>query len=327
MKIPRSVRELYDRLSSRYIPLKQEVDQLLSGRRNTSWHYESRLKSLDSFALKLESGRWKDEGEVDDLLAAVLVVDNLSSLHEAECLVDREFDVIKRRPTSRHCTTTKAESFPFDDTRLYVRWRADSEVPKPQYEGLLFEVQLRTYLQHAWNVATHDVVYKTERLEWPRERLAAQVRASLEQAEVALHEIDTLSKSDVLRRTDRDTEQISAVADLLEGSWERERLPSDIKRLSINVFALIMQMEISVSRLQVILSDEELVGRGARIQNLSPFGVIVQSLMHREPDATRRLFCSKDRGFSIWIPAEIDLPKGMEEGGFHDVVVLGQCSR
>ena len=86
-------------------------------------------------------------------------------------------------------------------------------------------------------------------------------------------------------------------------------------------------MEISVSRLQAILTDEERVGRGPQIQNLSPFGVIVQSLMHREPGATRQLLCSKDRGFAIWIPAEIDLPKGMEEEGFHDVVVLGRCSR
>lgn len=211
MKIPRSVRELYSDLATRYEPLRADVDQLLRGRRDPAWHYESRLKSIESFALKLESGRWKEHGEIDDLLAAVLVVQNLSSLQRAECLVKDAFDVVIRRPASQRMTTTRPEAFPFDDTRLYVCWSSASLVPKPQYEGLMFEIQLRTFLQHAWNVATHDAVYKTESMEWPKERIAAQVRASLEQAEVALHEMDSLAKSEMLRRSDSLTHRVTQV--------------------------------------------------------------------------------------------------------------------
>lgn len=323
MKVPRSIRELHRDLSVKYAPLKRDVDQLLSGRRDSSWHYESRLKDVNSFALKLESGRWKRLSDIDDLFAAVLVVQNLSGIDAAARLVRDEFDVVRRRPRSRDWTNTKAESFPFDDTRFYVRWRSESSVPKPEYDGLMFEIQLRTYLQHAWNVATHDSVYKSQTMEWPKERLAAQVRASLEQAEVVLHEIDTLSQSRVLRRTDTATQRVATVTKLLARRWESHRLPEDIKRLSMNVLGLIDAIGISVSRLREILQEEEAAGRGSRTENLSPYGAIVQSLIRREPSATKRMLCSKDREFAIWIPSEIDVPKEMEEeGGFHDVIVL-----
>ena len=322
MKISGSVRELYNDLRAKYEPLKADVDQLLRGRRDSSWHYESRIKSMESFALKLECGRWRGFEDIDDLLAAVLVVENLSGLQQAELLVANTFRVVRRRPKSRHLTTTRADEFPFDDTRLYVCWSPAALVPKPQYGGLVFEIQLRTFLQHAWNIATHDVVYKTDRMEWPKERLAAQVRASLEQAEVTLHEMDKLAKSVVLRRSDQQTRRIASVTKLLLDLWERQRLPEDVKRLSTNVLALIEAMGISVRRLREIMAEEECSGRGSLTQNLSPFGTIIQSLIQREPEATRRLLCSRSRDFAIWIPSEINLSQRMDEAEFHDVMVL-----
>ena len=298
------------------------VDRLLRGRRDSSWHYESRIKGMESFALKLESGRWRGIEDIDDLLAAVLVVQNLSGLQEAELLIEDMFKVVRRRPRSRYLTTTRADAFPFDDTRLYVCWSPATLVPKPQYGGLVFEIQLRTFLQHAWNIATHDVVYKTDRMEWPKERLAAQVRASLEQAEVTLHEMDRIAKSVVLRRSDQQTRRIASVTKLLLDLWERQRLPEDVKRLSTNVLTLIEAMGISVRRLREMLAEEQCCGRGSLTQNLSPFGTIIQSLIQREPEATRRLLCSRNRDFAIWIPSEINLSESMDEAEFHNVIVL-----
>lgn len=322
MKIPGSVRALYSDLRTKYEPLKSDVDQLLRGRRESSWHYESRIKSMESFALKLESGRWKGAEDVDDFLAAVLVVQNMSGLQDAESLIMNAFRVVSRRPKSRRSTTTKADEFPFDDTRLYVSWSPASIVPRPQYNELIFEIQLRTFLQHAWNIATHDVVYKTEALKWSKERLAAQVRASLEQAEVTLHEIDKLANSAVLRRSDSRTRQITSVTNLLVKVWEPQRLPTDIKRMSTNVLTLIESLGISVRKLGSLLTEEECAGRGSLMQNLSPFGTIMQSLIWREPEAMRRLLCSRSRDFAICIPSEIQLPHLICEDDFHNVMVL-----
>ena len=322
MKIPASVRSLYEKYKTKYEPLRVDVDQLMKGQKKSSWHYESRIKSIESFALKLESGRWRRFADIDDLFAAVLVVQNMSGLQDAERLITRKFNVVRRRPKSRQSTTTRADEFPFDDIRLYVCWSTTALVPRPQYNGLIFELQLRTFLQHAWNIATHDVVYKTEKLKWSKERLAAQVRASLEQAEVTLHEIDKLAGSPVLRRSDSRTRQVNRVNNLLAKVWEPQRLPTDIKRMSTNVLILIESLGISVRRLGDLLAEERDAGRGALTQNLSPFGTIMQSLIRREPERMRRLLCSTSRDFAIWLPSEIDLSERMDESEFRDVVVL-----
>ena len=53
---------------------------------------------------------------------------------------------------------------------------------------MIFEVQIKTILQHAWSIATHDLIYKTDTVSWPKERIAFQVKAMLEHAEIAIAE-------------------------------------------------------------------------------------------------------------------------------------------
>ena len=322
MKIPGSIRRLHGDLHERYAPLRSEVDEILRHRKRETWHYESRLKSEESFALKLESGRWKESSKVDDLLGALLVVENFSVLQSAECLVGTYFDIVRRRPSHPRSTTTRADSFPFDDLRLYVQWRSDSPIPKPQYDDLIFEIQLRTFLQHAWNVATHDIVYKSNIKEWPKERVAAQVRASLEHAEITLHEIDTLAKSNILFREDPATRRARSIARLLQEQWDRARLPDDVKRLATNVQQMIETMDISVARLRKILEEESRAGRGPLTENLSPFGTLVQSLIYQEPKAMLRLLRTPHRGFTIWMPSELHLPEEFDPSRFRDVFNL-----
>ena len=322
MKISGSIRRLHYDLREKYCPLKEEVDDILRNRKRASWHYESRLKDAESFTLKLETGRWKSLTDIDDLLGALIVVENFSALKDAESLIEEYFDIRKRRPPTPGYTTTQADSFPFDDLRFYVQWPSDSPVPKPLYKNLMFEIQLRTFLQHAWNVATHDIVYKSEVREWPRERIAAQVRASLEQAEVTLHEIDKLAKSDVLCRVDRATRRMERITRLLQEYWHRARLPGDVKRLATNVYQLIDAASISIPRLRCILDHEQKEGRGAVTENLSPFHAIIQSLIYREPEAMRRVLRDKGRKFTVCIPSELEFPPEFDPEYFHDVIEI-----
>jgi hypothetical protein len=74
MKIPASIRRLYEDQVEPNRRLKKEVDDIL--RRiavQKNWHYESRIKSEISVALKLESGRIKDPREIEDFFACTLV--------------------------------------------------------------------------------------------------------------------------------------------------------------------------------------------------------------------------------------------------------------
>ena len=322
MKIPGSIRQLHESATEKYVHLQKDVDSLLQNQKRPSWHYESRLKSLESFAIKLESGRWRNLTKVDDLLASVIVVENNTTLPAAETLIKRFFDVKERRPPNSQQTTIRAEAFPFDDVRLYAGWPSNAPAPKPRYAGLIFEVQLRTFLQHAWNVATHDIVYKSMTKDWSKERLAAQVRANLENAEVVLCEIDTLARSKVLARIDKYTQRVNRITELLERHWETNSLPEDVKGLSSNVERLIRAMNVSIERLSKILETEKGIGLGTLPQNLSPFGIITSSLLRQERSAMHNLLCNARRGFTIWIPSELDLPENMDPSNFRDVVML-----
>ena len=322
MKVPLSVRRLYDDTVGVYGRLKKDVDNVLRNRKRASWHYQSRVKTLESFAIKMESGRWKGKESLDDLLAAVVVVENVLALTDAEALVRKYFDIRKRRPSGPGRTTTRADSFPFDDVRLYVEWPSESPVPKPSYRGLLFEIQLRTFLQHAWNVATHDIVYKSKTKDWSKDRLAAQVRASLEHADMTLCEIDRLRQSQVLARVDEYTQRMNDIIAFLQRHWEESRLPVDLKGLASNVERLLRSARLSLERLEGALHAEKEVGRGTLPQNLSPFGVITQVLLRREASAMQRLLTMRHRGFTIWIPAELQVPEGMDSLELRDVVML-----
>jgi ppGpp synthetase/RelA/SpoT-type nucleotidyltranferase len=205
MKIPASIRNAYDDQKTRYQRLKEQVDTAVAGFRRPRWHYESRIKTLQSYALKLETGRVRDPYGLEDLFACTLVVANLAEIDEAERLVLQVFELQERRPKEPNYTHKRPDAFPFDDLRLYVAVPLDAAVPPKGIEGVRFEFQVKTFLQHAWSIATHDLVYKTDDVSWSKERIAYQTKAMLEHAEVSIQEAERLSDSGALMKQDKET--------------------------------------------------------------------------------------------------------------------------
>ena len=97
MKIPGSVRTLYHSYLDEYQDLKSRVDTLFLAKKRNRWHYESRIKEIQSFALKIESGRGFRGRTLEDLFACTLVVENPAALPGAESLVQNNFTVEERR--------------------------------------------------------------------------------------------------------------------------------------------------------------------------------------------------------------------------------------
>src|SRR4029077_656511 len=119
MKIPASIRRLYDDQSESCINLKARVDALLKPRLHARWHYESRVKSIEAFTLKIESGRFPDPSALEDFFAATIVVRNIAEITEAEAFASGLFAVDYPR-TKQDAETHKApQEFPFDDLLLY----------------------------------------------------------------------------------------------------------------------------------------------------------------------------------------------------------------
>ncbi len=166
MKIPQSIRSIYEDLELSYSKLKKLIDYEFKNTLPQEWHYISRLKRTESFALKIESGRYRSIDIFDDFFACTIVVENISKIKTARRFVKKRFEQSYQRPKSDDFTHKNPDSFPFDDLRMYMKWKDNIGSKPTGLEGLLFEVQIKTFLQHAWAIATHDLVYKSDEKNW-----------------------------------------------------------------------------------------------------------------------------------------------------------------
>lgn len=320
MKIPQSLRDIHSNSKIKYDRLKKCVDNTLLNLKDPRWHYESRVKELESFALKVESGYYDDPASIEDFFACWIVVENLASLAKAESLVKRTFTFSYRRPQEKSVTSNAPDTFRFDDTRLYVEWKDDPTVRPTGLKGTLFEVQIKTFLAHAWAIATHHLTYKTDEKSWAKERIAFQVKAMLEHAETSIQEAKKLAKSSSLRKTDKLSVRISAIIKLLDDLWLPASLPFDKKRLAENIDKLIRHVGIDLDGLHEVLVQETKLGRGTQILNLSPYATVVQSLLNQEPFKLQRCLMRSNQEFRVYIPKEMTLPPTIDPSRLKNVV-------
>lgn len=311
MKVPKSVRDVYLAQYGQYELLGKHVDKDMNALKERRWHYESRIKTLESFALKVETGRYEDPSEIEDFLGCTLVVENLGAMSRAEKIISKRFKVKERRPKSDKFTSKSSDSFRFDDTRLYVRWKDDPDVRPSGLNGLLFEVQIKTFIAHAWSIATHELTYKTDEKSWPKERIAYQVKAMLEHAETSIQEANRLAKSSSLKKTDDLSERISSIIALLNELWSPLLLPDDKKRLAENIDNLMRNVGIDLQTLREALLRETELGRGTNTLNLSPYFTIVQALFNQQSSPIRGYLTGKKHAFKIYIPDELQLPPSL----------------
>jgi ppGpp synthetase/RelA/SpoT-type nucleotidyltranferase len=307
MKIPASIRSLYDdQYESRKL-LKDRVDALVRPRLHDRWHYESRVKTEESFTLKIESGRVADLASLEDFFAATVVVRNGLEIAEAEKLITELFPLHSRRPEKDDETRKAPNEFPFDDLRLYVRWSDNPALPTTGFHGVRFEIQVKTFLQHAWSIATHDLTYKSDDVSWGTMRIAFQIKAMLEHAEISIQEATRLAESEALKKSDDSTSEIKAFIRLINDLWDKEDLPANIRGLAENVMRLAKKLQLDVNVLRSILLEEKSEGRGPLTRNLTPYGVVLQSLFNRRKDA---LFVAlkKRQKQAVIITKELELP-------------------
>lgn len=321
MKVPASIRRAYDAQKATNESLKKEIDRLILGFKNSRWHYESRVKELVSFALKVESGRVEDPMGLEDFFACTVVVANASELRQAEDLICSKFALRERRP-GKKLIANAPETFSFDDLRLYVTVRDDAAVPPTDLSGIVFEVQIKTFLQHAWVIATHDLVYKSDEVDWGKQRIAYEIKAMLEHAEVSIQEAGKLATSRLLAKTDQQTEMIKVGINLLKSHWDQDELPFDMRRLSENIIALLMLLELDVSRLETILDANKASRGGYHLANLSPYGTVVQYLFEAEQDRMQKVLTEDCASTRVLIPSEIELPTTVDVATFRNAVLV-----
>ncbi len=326
MKIPASIRHIHqDQLAPNRL-LKKEVDLLVTGMKHPRWHYESRIKEIDSFALKAESGRFGDARQLEDFFACTLVVPNAIEVAGAEGLIVSTFALVERRPASIGQTHKRPDAFPFDDLRLYASLKADTALPSDrppnQLANIVFEVQVKTFLQHAWAIATHGLVYKTTDASWSRERIAFQIKAMLEHAELSIQEAEKLAESQALAKEDNITTDLRRSIQLIRGQWDADELPADVRRLAENFTALRRALRIEIADLEEILNAGKAKRGNNHPANLSPYGVVIQYIIENARDKMIGALTATNVRFKILIPPEIDWPSDVDRARCRNAIFV-----
>jgi ppGpp synthetase/RelA/SpoT-type nucleotidyltranferase len=285
---------LRDKVEESFISIKQEK----------RWLYYSRIKLPESFALKLETGR-----EIDDFFACTLVVESQNEIKEALKRIKKFFKIIKRRPLNDTDTHKDPESFPFDDLRLYVSLKKDPTLPTGPINDVIFELQVKTFFQHAWAITTHDLVYKSDEINWTKKRVAYQIKAMLENAEITILKAGKIKKISGLPEQNNKLKELNEVKNFILKNWSSEQLPTDLIRLTENISLLMKIFNIKLDALSEILKKEFDIGRGVLTGHLSPYLVIVQSIIFQKPSAVKKFIENtypKEKR-KIFLPREIDL--------------------
>lgn len=314
MKIVKRIRDIHQECLHRYERLKLEVHGALKNRaEDLGWFFFSRIKSVESFAQKIETGRVSDPAQLEDFFACTIVVPTIIEIGRAEELLLEWYDQKERRPADNQFTRKASSSFVFDDLRLYVARRARTDGKYPDLDGILFEVQVKTVLQHAWSVATHDLIYKTDSVSWSLERIAYQVKAMLEHAEISVAEASRLATSLGVGKEDQRTRDVLGVISHLQEVWSADQLPRDIRRLATNILAVLSGCGVCVEELSEIVAVE--AGRvGSMPNDLSPYAFTVQALAQSLSVDFKAALEGQGSGPVVVIHDGMDVPDWMRTG-------------
>jgi ppGpp synthetase/RelA/SpoT-type nucleotidyltranferase len=139
-----------------------------------------RIKTIDSLAEKIETGRYSSWSDVDDFYAATIIIPNLGIEKSVVEFLQTAFKQIELR--KRGATMKSPDVFRFDNTRFIGRYKQIGE--QTELAEISFEIQIKTAFEHAWSVSTHSLVYKTNTIDWKLLRIAAQLKSSVEQLDM-----------------------------------------------------------------------------------------------------------------------------------------------
>lgn len=322
MKISRSIRDSYELQRAIATRLESSVGNFITARIPRTWHFESRIKSEVSFAQKLETGMF-DIDSLEDFFACTIVVPTLYLTETAENIVNDIFEIVRRKPENNIFSDSAPTNFLFDHTRIYAKLKPALGIGMQPINEVQFEIQIKTFLQHAWSIATHDLTYKTSKVSWGKERIAAQLKASLEAAEVSILEAEVLSSSGnmFLSRQDSATIELLSVIESIQAEFEAESLPDDLKRLGQSVRSLLLTCNLTAADLPRILENGRNARTGGHPMNLSPYSTVVQYLLMFELSGIENAL-KKGSDRRVLLVPEIEIPDHLNSDDLPGAILL-----
>lgn len=143
------------------------VEELLSEFELQYHVIESRVKTIESFKNKVKDKRTDGEEvtyitDITDIVGLRIItfyediVDEITNMLKPEFKVDEKNSIDKRN---------KDDRFGYSSVHLILELNNDrvSLPENKKFKGLKFEIQIRSLLQHAWAVVSHELKYKNEK--------------------------------------------------------------------------------------------------------------------------------------------------------------------
>ncbi|MBW5291214.1 MAG: hypothetical protein Rsou_0376 [Candidatus Ruthia sp. Asou_11_S2] len=263
------------------------------------WVFEDRLKTELSFAQRVEL----NIGEINDVYASTIIVPSYVFVNQCvELFKEAKVYKIKlkqQKPENLTIANSNASEFLFNSVRLYCSIDDCDDLQTTNITNTLFEIQIKTFLEHAWDKAAHDTLYKTDKVLWSKERLFSQAKAMLENVELILSEHDSLSKSVILNKKN--------------------------KKLNKIIDKVLKLSKLKQNDLKDILTKETALNRGACITNLSPYWVCFQSI---GTDLGWETFLKKinsnlpNNGQKFMLISELDIPDSIDLSKYGKMTML-----
>lgn len=310
MKVSNSIIQIYNDKLDVYKILERQMNNKISSLIDKTWHYDGRIKALESFAQKVETCRFDKDEMLHDLFACRIVVDNITEIENIKRIIKENFIVLKTLPQSSATTHKKPEEFPFDDLRIYCKWTENvKSADEEAIQGLIFEIQVKTYLQHAWGISTHAMIYKSNDINWKLNRIAYQIKAILEHAELSIGNAEELSETELLPKENKEFKKLKRIHNAIKEYWEEERLPKDLTRLVQNINNLLESCDMTVQEYRQLLNKSIDHNKKVTIKNLSPYFTSIQLLNDYEEGKLIK-FIEKNK--KLIIPEELEFNENVK---------------
>jgi ppGpp synthetase/RelA/SpoT-type nucleotidyltranferase len=239
--IPREIRQKYSEDEAHLQIVAQRVrDTLQAFCIKEGFVFDGRAKTVESLAEKIETGRFQSWTELDDLYGCTVAVPLPS---DEDTVVEHLTSTFATVAIKKRLTSRKApEVFRFDSTRFIGQLRAPSglEPTEPIYK-IRFEVQVKTLFELAWAKTTHALAYKSPRIDWRALRLAATLKAAVEQMDLLLSDFQN-AMSCIGEAPWREIQRKHIIQEFFLGmqpSIPTEVWPKDLSRFIGNCYVLL----------------------------------------------------------------------------------------
>ncbi|MCK1805343.1 MULTISPECIES: hypothetical protein [unclassified Micromonospora] len=203
-----------------------------------------RRKEAESLYAKLQKGEAASIFDVEDLIAARGVFLHTAEAQNAMTTAERVFPPIE----AKNVEAGKPTDFRYQQPHLICRLPNDYLARHPNLTQLKIEVQFTTYVQHALQESTHDVIYKGQRFSWREHRLDGRLRGLLEIVDDVLANVSSVANIG----DEPNYELFDARNRIIEAARESfadSSLPDDMRRFAITVEGILQAAEISPAEL------------------------------------------------------------------------------